>query len=369
MIVIYMVTYTAYGVLSSFMDFYNKPRNSRYVIYPKTSISSGEIPLPNDLTDATEKMFIVSSANIEKSTVLVGVHSHDAWIPTNDVDVFVSTDMPIETLSQAEKAVWLSTGYYQLYQNIDPWIETINICGEDYSVAGMADYYFSEETYERMLDTTAKASLLADMELPQPKDEYNNPYDFPNIVATVMLSGSDFSALNVPVAFVEVVFSQSPSYAQYSQMKQIFDPELFEVGEYVATSSGLNFATLSVCVCVAALLFAILLINSLVRFILDSQAVVWRTLYLIGATKCLLVCHMVGMLAIVYLLAAGIAAIPSFLILRYMAEIQVSIPIDWSLGICMSCIAVTSTLLASLPVCLSSACRYSREEGVYVQTI
>ena len=107
----------------------------------------------------------------------------------------------------------------------------------------------------------------------------------------------------------------------------------------------------------------------LVRFFLDAQQEVWRGLYLIGCTKLRLLLHMEGLLTILYLCAALIAALPCSRLIASLAELHISVEVSWKMMLTLSASAVLLALLFTLPACISAVRTYTREESAYVQML
>ncbi len=367
--VIFTVAVTAYGEISSLEQFLAAPQSVRYSVVPRETVLSGELDCGMRIPGVRAAIFSISTANVETSTVLVGVLGEDGWLPRDDIDCFVGDKAALHQLPAQTETAWLSAEYYNLYDNIDPWIEEAGIDERRYAVAGMANYYFNESSWAQLLAATEVSPLLLDLEIPPARNAYGGEVQYPLGVGTVLISGKRFSQLNIPLSSLSIVFENPISEEQYRMMKGFFDPARFEVEAYHAGGAGFSVAAISGAACALAVVLAMLMMCGLVRYLLDSQESAWRALYLIGCTKRRLLAHMMGIVLILYAGAALAAFFPSYYWLRALAEMGISMEMP---PVRMAIAAVCAVLLAAvaaLPACASAVKRFSREEGAYVQTL
>lgn len=264
--VIFSVVFTAYGTIRSLSLFYANPQNVRYCVIPRQVVLSGDIDCDFNIDGVREQIFTISTANSKSSTALVGVWGRDQWIPENDIDLIIGDDDNLNDLSAKSKVAWLCADYYNPHEHIDPWIEEITINNSDYAVAGMANYYFSEETWNQFVTVSEAFPLQADIGIPPSVDAFGNVFLFPDMAGTVLISGADLSAMDTPISFISVVFEKPPTKAQYDEMKSHFDSAIFDVDEYRSGSPAFDLAHVNGAVCGVAVLLALSLVCGLVRF-------------------------------------------------------------------------------------------------------
>lgn len=367
--IIFCVIYTAFGTITSLYQFMTDYGNVRYLVVPNKQMRANELALSDcDVDGIREQVFAVSSASREESAVIVGVFGKDCWIPKNDVELFWEQQETIENLIFLRHKAYLSSEFYNLYEYIEPWVDTIVIENTIFDVVGMAEFYFGERGVSHVLSATEIHGFDATLP-PLISTGSGERIEYPEGFGTILISGNDFMELNLPLSFISIVFEEPPSYEQYHQMRGCFDENHFDIDPYRTGATGITLAHINGLICGVAVLLSVMLTCGLIKIILDANQDVWRGLYLIGCTKVRLLTGTVSLLAMLYTAAAIISAIPCYFILKHLTTLKISIGISIGALALLVVLSVLFVILATLPTCILAVRRYTREEDAYVQTI
>ena len=368
MATIICVIISASGMIISLNHFFADYRNVRYIVdIEENTMSKGLLSLCD--TDGDERIFAISTADQDSCSVIVGIGGGDGWMPPNDVELLSPNNEEFLNISSLRKKAYIDSHFYNLYENIDPWIDEVTISGKVFAANGMGNYYFSGNEYDSVIsrseNNAVETSLFhGDLALYDPAN--GEKYVYPNRLGTIMISLSDFVELNIPTAYLSFVFQTPPSFEQYQMVKDKLGQIDGQIEAYRTGSRDFNLSHINAVIYLTALSVALLLVRFLIKFLLDACQAIWRGLFIIGCQpNKILIIIMVQFLCI-YSAAAVLAFLPCRLLINWLAGMNVSISISLGMQVFLTIGCIILLLIASLPVILSALRNYTREDGGYV---
>lgn len=362
-IVIDGVVFTASGTIASQMQFFSRRSLCRYTAYAYEPICANAVELP-ELSGTRFQTYLISTADERSGAVAVGVCSPTGWASKDGCDFYIGDESAYLSLPSQSGIAYVSSLFYDLYEHIDPWIQSVSIADRPFKVAGMADFYLSDEGQGLVYSASNQRGISASV--PPIIDFYGNEAEYPDFVGTIMISGADFRALNLPVAYVEIAFESPPSRAEYDRLRSAFPEDAFYLDSYRAASGGFNLSYVDLAVCLIGVGLAIALVTGVARYLLDANHAVWRAMYLIGCTRGRLWRSMMFQMS-AFCLTAAIATAPlSWVLIQKLAAIGVSISISPFQMLALALIGCAAELTALGLTCRRAVRAYTREEGAYV---
>ena len=120
------VIITVIGTLISLDHFFTDYRNVRYMVDINDNLTSGQLePISSPTGD--ERIIMVSAADPKAGSVVVGIGGNDGWIPSNDAELLVGNSEEFVNLSSLRGKAYIDSNFYNLYENIEPWIKEVTI--------------------------------------------------------------------------------------------------------------------------------------------------------------------------------------------------------------------------------------------------
>ena len=364
------VIITVIGTLISLDHFFTDYRNVRYMVDINDNLTSGQLePISSPTGD--ERIIMVSAADPKAGSVVVGIGGNDGWIPSNDAELLVGNSEEFVNLSSLRGKAYIDSNFYNLYENIEPWIKEVTILKKQFAVIGMANYYFSENEYDQVLARTENESITTSLtggNLALYDTVNGLQFVYPNAIGTIIISAHDFIELNIPTAFISVVYRNPPTYQQYQQTSEALSQINGSIEPFRAGTSSVNLSHISALIYLVAITTALFLVRYLIVFLLDACEDIWRSLFIIGCHSGRIMGYIVSQFLFIYALSALLSFFPCRAIMNWLTDIGISVSISIGTQILLSMGCVLLLLISSMPAMLTAVRRYSTEDGSYVQS-
>ena len=364
LVVIDGVVFTASGTIASQMQFFSKHSICRYIAYPYEFTCSKDVNVPV-LDGVTFQTYLISTADERSGVVAVGVCSETLWASDDVCDFYTGDESTYLKLPSKTGVAYMNSLFYNLYENIEPWIESVSVMDRSFQVVGMADFYLSDEGLGLVYSVSNNHEISVNA--PVLMDSFGNEVEYPDFVGTILISGKDFCAMNLPVAYVEIAFQNPPSREAYASLREAFPEDRFYLDDYKTASGYFNLSYVDLLTCLTAVALAVALAMGIVRYMLDASRQVWRCLYLIGCTRKRLWIDMMFQMCAFCLMAAAISAPLSWILIQKLAVVGISIQISLLQMLFLALLGCAAEMLAIGRTCWRSVRAYAREEGSYVQ--
>ena len=187
------VIITVIGTLISLYHFYTDYRNVRYMVDIDNNLTSAQLE-PISSPSGDERIIMVSAADPKTGSVVVGIGGNDGWIPSNDTELLVGNSEEFVNLSSLRGKAYIDSNFYNLYENIEPWIKEVTILKKQFAVIGMANYYFSENEYNQVVARTeieAITTSLTGGEFGLYDTVNGQQFVYPNAIGAITISAHD----------------------------------------------------------------------------------------------------------------------------------------------------------------------------------
>jgi hypothetical protein len=191
-------------------------------------------------------------------------------------------------------------------------------------------------------------------------------FEYPDAIGTILISANDYMDLDLPVAYLSVIYRQPPTYEQYQLMSDVVTKFNGHMEPYRTGANNINMGNILTLVYIIAICAALALIRYLIAFLLSACEVVWRNLFIIGCRPIKIFGYIVAQFTLIYTFAVIIAFYPCRAIIDWLTELGISVEIAMNTQVLLSMGCILLLLIASLPTIISALRKYTREDGQYI---